>query len=295
MPRRAAKLAAGRGGDPGPNRGEHGWQDLTRRTLAGLLLAGAAVAAAGAGARAAGRTDPDRGDHPRPGGRPLLVGGQERRRRRRQDPGCRCRLPVARHLRHGADGAADRRRGRQQAGRARGLDPRRRRARSVGQARHRGRHPGDRDRFGRGQADPRAGRPALSRAVRVRGRRRRRRARGQARHQEGGLPQPGGRQHQPGRPLRRLRQGPGRRGPGGGRHDGPHRDEGPRLPPICAPIPTPSSCSAAASPRPSRRWPRSRSSSWAARSRSAPSTCRRACCRRSSTARWSGASTPSNT
>ena len=38
----------------------------------------------------------------------------------------------------------------------------------------------------------------------------------------------------------------------------------------------------------------SRSSSWSARSRSGPSTCRRASSRRSSTARWSGASTPSN-
>ena len=163
------------------------------------------------------------------------------------------------------------------------------------QARHRGRHPGDRDRFRRGQAHPRAGRPALSRPVRVRGRRRRRRARGQARRQEGRLPQPGGRQHQPGRPLRRLRQGPGRRGAGGGRHHRPDRDEGPRRRPICAPIPTPTSCWAAASPRRSRRWPRSRSWISAARSRSAPSTSRPACCRRLSTARWSGASTPSST
>ena len=90
--------------------------------------------------------------------------------------------------------------------------------RAVGEERGRGRHPGDRDRFGRRQADPRAGRPALSRAspstrpaspAGERG--------GQARRQEGGLPQPGSRQRQPRRPLRRLRQGPGRRSAGGGR------------------------------------------------------------------------------
>ena len=141
--------------------------------------------------------------------------------------GCRRRVSRARHLRHGADGPADRRRRRQQSRRARGLDPRRRRPGAVGAAGDRGRHPGDRHRFRRRQAHPRAGRPALSRPVRVRGRRRRRRARGQARRQEGGLPEPGGRQHQSRRPLRRFRQGPGCRGAGRSGYHRPHRDEGP--------------------------------------------------------------------
>ena len=87
-----------------------------------------------------------------------------------------------------------------------------------------------------------------------------RRARRQARRQEGRLHQPGSRQLEPRRPLRRLRQGSRRRRAGAAGRHGPDRDEEPHCSPISTPIPMSSSCSAAASTPPSRRSPRSKNS-----------------------------------
>ena len=143
------------------------------------------------------------------------------------------------------------------------------------------------DRFRRLEADQGARRPALSRPVRI-SRPACWPASGWPRHgrQEGGLPQPGGRQLEPRRPLRRLRQGPRRRGAGGAGRHRPDRDEEPRCWPISTAHPDVEFMLGLRHHRGragARRARRARAST--ARSSSAPSICRRRSCRRSSTAR----------
>ena len=121
-----------------------------------------------------------------------------------------------------------------------------------------------------------------------------RRARRQARREESRMPQSGSGQLQPRRPLRRICQRSGRRSSGRAGRDRPDRNEEPRACAISTPIPTSNSCWAAVRRQPNRRSPRSTNSASRARSNSARSTCRPTSFRRSWTAMWSGASTPSN-
>ena len=127
-------------------------------------------------------------------------------------------------LRHGADGADHRCRRGLAAGRPRGLDPRRRRARRFDPERGRLGHPGGLDELGLRRARG-AGRRRPRRPDRVRGRPRRRQAdEGGGRHQ-GDLRQPGGRQRRARSALRGLHRRPrGRLGRGRRGQHGPDRD-----------------------------------------------------------------------
>ena len=236
------------------------------KSLVTGLIAAAAVsvpfALAAAVPAAAQQGAPHHRRQPRPGQRPVLVGGQERRHRRRPGHEGAGRLPRARNLRHGGHEPAHRRRRQPEARRAHRVDPRFLGARPGDPEGGRGRHSGDLDEFRLRRLEE-ARRAAACGPGRDRcGPHRRREAQGdgrQGRH----LRQPGGRQRLARPALQGLRRRLRRQGHGAAGLE--RSDRHPRQGQGGARAPTPPSTRSWRSAREPPASPRSRPSRMRAR------------------------------